>query len=76
MASLLGVRKHISANRLLCNELIVVPCRAMKEDDKDYAVSFGVPANAKGITFISTECEAREPGNYFDYPISGSSLYQ
>ncbi|MBN1367480.1 MAG: hypothetical protein JW967_06105 [Dehalococcoidales bacterium] len=68
-----GAKTHISQSPA-CNEMIVVPCRAMKEDDKDYAVSFGVPCNAKGITFISTECEAREPGNYFDYPISGSSF--
>ncbi|MBN1368514.1 MAG: hypothetical protein JW967_11375 [Dehalococcoidales bacterium] len=67
-----GAKTHISQSPLT-NELIVVPCRAMKEDDKDYAVSFGVPANAKGITFISTECEAREPGNFFDYPVSASS---
>jgi len=68
-----GAKTHISQSPL-CNEIIVVPCRAMREDDKDYAVSFGVPANAKGITFISPEAETREPGNFFDYPI-GSSVY-
>ncbi|MCL6560818.1 MAG: hypothetical protein K6U74_18890, partial [Firmicutes bacterium] len=56
----------------LSNELVVLPCRAMREDDKAYAVSFGVPANAKGITFISAEPEIKEPGNFFDYPLSAS----
>ncbi|HJX03896.1 MAG TPA: 4-hydroxyphenylacetate 3-hydroxylase N-terminal domain-containing protein [Dehalococcoidia bacterium] len=66
-----GAKTHISQSPC-SNEMIVVPCRAMREDDKDYAVSFGIPANTKGITFISTEAEAREPGNFFDYPISAS----
>jgi 4-hydroxybutyryl-CoA dehydratase/vinylacetyl-CoA-Delta-isomerase len=68
-----GAKAHISSAPL-ANEIIVLPCRAMREDDKDYAVSFGVPANAKGITFISAEPEMKEPGNYFDYPI-GASIY-
>jgi 4-hydroxybutyryl-CoA dehydratase/vinylacetyl-CoA-Delta-isomerase len=68
-----GAKMHIS-EAPLSNEIIIVPCRAMREDDKDYAVSFGVPANAKGITFISPEAETKEPGNFFDYPIS-SSVY-
>jgi 4-hydroxybutyryl-CoA dehydratase/vinylacetyl-CoA-Delta-isomerase len=68
-----GAKMHISESPV-SNEVIVLPCRAMTEDDKDYAVSFGVPANAKGITFISPEAETKEPGNFFDYPIS-SSIY-
>jgi 4-hydroxybutyryl-CoA dehydratase/vinylacetyl-CoA-Delta-isomerase len=68
-----GAKMHISESPL-CNEIIVVPCRAMKEGDQDYAVSFGVPANAKGITFISPEADTKEPGNFFDYPIT-SSVY-
>jgi 4-hydroxybutyryl-CoA dehydratase/vinylacetyl-CoA-Delta-isomerase len=68
-----GAKAHIS-QAPLSNELLVVPCRAMAEDDKDYAVSFGVPANAKGITFISAEPEVNNPHDVFDYPLS-SSLY-
>lgn len=66
-----GAKTHIS-HAPVSNELIVLPCRSMKEDDKDYAISFGVPANAKGITYISTEPENKEVGNWFDYPISGT----
>jgi 4-hydroxybutyryl-CoA dehydratase/vinylacetyl-CoA-Delta-isomerase len=65
-----GAKTHISQSPV-SNEIIVVPCRAMREDDRDYAVSFGIPANTRGITFISTEAEG-EPGNFFDYPISAS----
>jgi 4-hydroxybutyryl-CoA dehydratase/vinylacetyl-CoA-Delta-isomerase len=68
-----GAKAHISGAPL-ANELIVLPCRAMREDDKDYAVSFAVPANAGGLTLISAEPEMKEPGNYFDYPI-GASVY-
>jgi 4-hydroxybutyryl-CoA dehydratase/vinylacetyl-CoA-Delta-isomerase len=68
-----GAKTHIS-NSPLSNEIVVVPCRAMREDDRDYAVAFALPANAKGLTFICPEAETREPGNFFDYPIS-SSVY-
>ncbi len=66
-----GAKIHISQSPL-SNELLVVPCRAMKEDDKDYAVSFAIPSNAKGITYISSEPEIKDVGNYFDFPISAS----
>jgi 4-hydroxybutyryl-CoA dehydratase/vinylacetyl-CoA-Delta-isomerase len=66
-----GAKMHIS-EAPLSNEIIVVPCRAMKEDDKDYAVSFGINADAKGITMVSPEAETDKPGNFFDHPISAS----
>jgi len=65
-----GAKAHIS-EAPLSNEILVLPCRAMREDDKDYAVSFAVPANAKGLTLISAEPEVKEP-NFFDHPISAS----
>lgn len=36
----------------MANEIIVLPYRAMVEGDRDYAVAFAVPANAKGLKFI------------------------
>ena len=66
-----GAKTHISMAPL-ANEIIVLPCRAMGEADKDYAVCFGVQANAKGLTMISAEPEIKEPGNFFDYPLSAS----
>ena len=66
-----GAKTHIS-QAPLSNEIIILPCRAMGEDDKDYAVSFGVSGNAEGLTLISAEPEIKEPGNFFDYPLSAS----
>jgi len=34
------------------HEIVVVPCRALTEKDKDFAVSFAVPVDTKGVTFI------------------------
>ncbi len=68
-----GAKAHISGAPL-ANEIIVLPCRAMREDDKEYAVCFAVPANAKGLTLISAEHEVKEAGNLFDHPI-GASIY-
>ena len=34
------------------HEVIVMPTRTMGEKDKDYAVSFAVPSDAEGITYI------------------------
>jgi len=34
------------------HEIIVMPTRTMREDDKDYAISFAVPSDTKGIIYI------------------------
>ena len=66
-----GAKTHIS-EAPLCNEILIAPCRAMREDDKAYAVSFAVPVNSPGITMISAEPEVHEANNLFDHPIAGS----
>ncbi|MGB9903169.1 MAG: 4-hydroxyphenylacetate 3-hydroxylase N-terminal domain-containing protein, partial [Desulfotomaculales bacterium] len=43
-----GAKAHISG-AAYSNEFFVIPCRAMTEEDGDYAVAFAVQANAKGI---------------------------
>ncbi len=43
-----GAKAHISG-AAYSNEFFVLPCRAMVEEDKDYAVAFAIQANAKGI---------------------------
>jgi 4-hydroxybutyryl-CoA dehydratase/vinylacetyl-CoA-Delta-isomerase len=68
-----GAKTHIS-QAPLCNEILITPCRAMREDDKDYAVSFGIPVNAEGLIMISSQHEVSAPDNFFDHPIS-SSIY-
>ena len=66
-----GAKTHIS-QAPLCNEILIAPCRAMQEDDKAYAVAFGVPVNAKGLTLISAEPEITAETTLFDHPISKS----
>jgi 4-hydroxybutyryl-CoA dehydratase/vinylacetyl-CoA-Delta-isomerase len=44
----------------------------MSEEDKDYAVVFTIPINAKGITLINSSESPVEVNNYFDYPVSAS----
>ncbi len=66
-----GAKMHISGAPW-ANEAIVMPCRAMLEEDKDYAVVFATPLNAKGITMIASAEEPRELDNDFDYPKSST----
>ena len=44
------------------HEIIVMPTRAMREDDKDYAVAFAVPSDTKGIIYIygRQSCDTRK----------------
>ncbi|MDR2455475.1 MAG: 4-hydroxyphenylacetate 3-hydroxylase family protein [Deltaproteobacteria bacterium] len=44
------------------HEIIVMPTVAMKEDEGDYAVSFAVPADAKGVIIIvgRQSCDTRK----------------
>lgn len=46
-------------------EVVVMPTIAMGPDDKDYAVSFAVPTDAKGITLIigRQSCDTRKMEN-------------
>jgi 4-hydroxybutyryl-CoA dehydratase/vinylacetyl-CoA-Delta-isomerase len=67
-----GAKAHITMSPC-ANELIVMPCRAMREDEKQYAVAFAVPLNVEGLIMISGDREAVEEGNYFDSPITASS---
>jgi 4-hydroxybutyryl-CoA dehydratase/vinylacetyl-CoA-Delta-isomerase len=48
-----GAKAH-TTNPIFANELIVLPPRAMAEADRDYALSFAVPVNAKGLKFIAS----------------------
>ena len=66
-----GAKTHIS-QAPLCNEVLIAPCRAMKEDDRAYAVAFGVPVNAPGLTLISAEPEITGDTDLFDHPVAGS----
>ena len=49
------------------HEIICMPTRAMREEDKDYAVTFALPSDTKGIIYIygRQSCDTRkmEDGN-------------
>jgi 4-hydroxybutyryl-CoA dehydratase/vinylacetyl-CoA-Delta-isomerase len=44
------------------HEVIVMPTRTMREDDKDYAVSFAVPSDTEGLIYIygRQSCDTRK----------------
>lgn len=46
-----GAKLHITG-AVNSHELLVVPTRALKEEDSEYAVAFAVPADTEGIKFI------------------------
>ena len=46
-----GAKAHITA-AAYSNEIFVIPCRNMTEEDKDYAVAFAIPTDTKGVTQI------------------------
>ncbi|MHB0886441.1 MAG: 4-hydroxyphenylacetate 3-hydroxylase family protein [Bacillota bacterium] len=46
-----GAKAH-QTGALNSHEIIVMPTMAMRPEDADYAVSFAIPADAPGLTFI------------------------
>jgi 4-hydroxybutyryl-CoA dehydratase/vinylacetyl-CoA-Delta-isomerase len=65
-----GAKMHITGAAYF-NELIVVPCRNMTQADADYAVSFAIPANTKGIIHIVHPFRYRRSASDFplDFPV-------
>jgi aromatic ring hydroxylase len=63
-----GAKCHtsISAN---ADEIIVLPTRAMSDDDRDYAVAFAVPTNAPGLSMYISAYGAGDR-NAFEFPLS------
>jgi len=46
-----GVKAHITG-AINSHEILTMPTRTMGEEDKDYALSFAIPSNTKGVTFV------------------------
>jgi len=63
-----GAKVHtsVSAN---ANELIVLPTRALREEDRDYAVAFAVPLDTPGLTLVVSPYGDGEK-QAFEHPIS------
>ncbi len=64
-----GAKAHTSVS-INAHEIIVLPTRNLTEPDRDYAVAFAVPANAKGLKLIASPYAEGAAKNEFDYPIS------
>ncbi|MFA5140034.1 MAG: 4-hydroxyphenylacetate 3-hydroxylase N-terminal domain-containing protein [Elusimicrobiota bacterium] len=60
------------------NEIFVMPGTRLKASDADYAVSFAVPKDAKGITIIETRhpSDDRESEPGFDNPVTRGGITQ
>lgn len=56
-----GAKAH-QTGAVNSHEIIVMPTIAMREADKDYAVSFALPSDAEGITYIMgrQSCDTRK----------------
>ncbi|MBW8012072.1 MAG: 4-hydroxybutyryl-CoA dehydratase [Chloroflexi bacterium] len=61
-----GAKTHITAAPYV-NEFLVLPTRAMKADDSDFALAFAVPVNAEGVKVIARPDSVK---NQFDFPLS------
>jgi aromatic ring hydroxylase len=65
-----GAKLHTTAAPS-ANEMICIPCRAMTEDDGDYALAFAVPLNAPGLTLIS---HPLVDGHGAEHPVSSRNI--
>ena len=64
-----GAKAHTSVS-VNTNEVIVLPTRAMKEDECEYAVAIAIPLNAKGLKLISSAYGAHHGDSTFDFPLA------
>jgi len=64
-----GAKAHTSVS-VNTNEVIVLPTRAMKEDESAYAVAFAIPLNTKGLKLISSSYGAHHGDSEFDFPLA------
>lgn len=56
-----GAKAH-QTGAVNSHEIIVMPTIAMRKEDEDYAISFALPSDAKGITYIigRQSCDTRK----------------
>jgi 4-hydroxyphenylacetate 3-monooxygenase/4-hydroxybutyryl-CoA dehydratase/vinylacetyl-CoA-Delta-isomerase len=54
-----GAKAHTTA-AVPSNEIIIMPTRALREKDRDYAVAFATPVDVDGLKFIARSTVPRE----------------
>ena len=52
-----GCKVHIS-EASVADEVLVLPTRALRTEDKDYAVAFAVPGDWDGLTQVMTHSQS------------------
>jgi 4-hydroxybutyryl-CoA dehydratase / vinylacetyl-CoA-Delta-isomerase len=65
-----GAKLHISG-ACLGHELMVIPTKAMKPGEDDYAIACAVPVNAPGVKIVNTSYAPRHADTR-DFPISAT----
>ncbi|WP_425449074.1 4-hydroxyphenylacetate 3-hydroxylase family protein [Dethiothermospora halolimnae] len=70
-----GAKAH-QTGALNSHEHLVMPTIAMREDDKDYAVSFAVPSDADGVIMVygRQSCDARKLEEGADIDLGNSEF--
>jgi 4-hydroxybutyryl-CoA dehydratase / vinylacetyl-CoA-Delta-isomerase len=64
-----GCKMHISAASIE-HELVILPTKAMRPGEEDYAIACSVPVNAPGVSIIDTSYAPRGE-DVRHYPVSG-----
>ena len=65
-----GAKCHTSVSTN-ANDVIVLPTRAMRDGDKDYAVSFAVPIDTPGLVLLTSAFDSHGPqSSPLELPIS------
>ena len=65
-----GAKLHISGASF-GHELMVIPTKAMKSDESDYAIACMIPVNAPGVKVVNTTYAPRRE-DVRDFPFSGT----
>ena len=70
-----GAKAH-QTGAVNSHEHLIMPTVAMKEEDKDYAVSFAIASDAPGITMIygRQSCDTRKLERYHDMDLGNSEF--
>ncbi|MBI9074073.1 MAG: hypothetical protein JEZ02_01595 [Desulfatibacillum sp.] len=67
-----GAKAHTTLGPV-CEEIVVAPCRSLTAEDKDFAVSFAIPVDTQGVTFICRPAPGSRTPMNMEKPI-GSSI--
>ncbi len=63
-----GAKLHITGASI-CHELMVIPTKAMKPGEEDYAIGCAVPVNSPGVKIVDTSYAPRHP-DVRTFPVS------